>query len=82
MFLTPIYFHCPQSIFKDALILGSKPDYFLVNNLGGHMQDLAVVNVEAYFQLLPFHNLVGDAVIVRIQLKTLLGKFLHKVLVV
>jgi hypothetical protein len=44
--------------------------------------DLAIVNMKTDGDLLPFHNLVCDLSIIRIELETLLGQALHKLLVV
>jgi hypothetical protein len=44
--------------------------------------DLAIVNMEADGYLLPFYNLVCNTPITRIELETMLGKALHKRLVV
>ncbi len=46
------------------------------------MGDLAIVNMEADGNLLPFYNLVCNTPIMRIGLETMLGKALHKLLVV
>ncbi len=46
------------------------------------MGDLAIVNMEADGNLLPFYNLVCNTPIIRVELETLLGKALHKLLVV
>ncbi len=46
------------------------------------MGDIAIVNMETDGDLLPFHNLVCDTSITRIELEILLGKALQKLLVV
>ncbi len=46
------------------------------------MGDLAILNMETDSDLLPFYNLVCNTSIIRIELETLLGKALHKLLVV
>jgi hypothetical protein len=71
-------FHCPRAIFKDTLILGSEPNYHTIHNLGGLMQYLAILDVEANRHLLPIHNLVGHASVVGIQFKSFLDKTLDK----
>ncbi len=44
------------------------------------MGDLAIVNIEADGNLLPFYNLICNAPIIRVELETLLDKALHKLL--
>ncbi len=46
------------------------------------MGDLAIAKMETNSDLLPFHNLVCNTSIIRIEFETLLGKALHKLLVV
>ena len=56
--------------------------YRCIYHLCAFMGDLAIVNMETDSDLLPFYNLVCNTSIIRIELETMLGQALHKLLVV
>ena len=62
------------------LIFRSNPFYGFIHDLSDEMQNLAIVHMKTYSQLLPFYLLVGHARIIGVELKSLGLQFRKRIL--
>ena len=80
MDLASIHLHLAGSILKDALTVVSKPFCHLIIGFWIDMAKLAVINVAKDGHLFASNNLVGDAWITRLDLKSMLCNAAHEFL--